>query len=380
MSYRPSIDLERHREPLLAILRVVTSQPAMDRRDLEQLRRRYRKEDGGLFRNDDLIHAYRQFAGSFGLPAYDPAVLNALRMKPVRTSSGVTTVTVLTKPYPCPGECIFCPNDVRMPKSYLSDEPGAQRAELNGFDPYLQSYMRLTALRKIGHPTDKVEVIVLGGTWSFYPETYQIWFIKRIFDALHDFGNSIDRCEEVRTLLNEGSQFKPHTEIVTESDAQSVKIAGTHIDQTYNQVVQSVYRDEMYRSRQQAQLIADGLAERTAITEFATWTELESSHCENETAACRCVGLVIETRPDHISVEEVLRVRRLGYQSRDRHSEPQRSGADQEIGADIKWQRRGERSSSYGKQASKFTPIGCPISTDRTLVPILEIIESYGIL
>ena len=52
-------------------------------------------------------------------------------MRPVRTQSGVTPVTVLTKPYPCPGECIFCPNDVRMPKSYLSDEPGAQRAEDN---------------------------------------------------------------------------------------------------------------------------------------------------------------------------------------------------------------------------------------------------------
>ncbi|MDQ7033831.1 MAG: hypothetical protein Q9P01_03050 [Anaerolineae bacterium] len=86
-----------------------------------------------------------------------------LRRKPMRTISGVTPVTVLTKPFPCPGECIFCPNDVRMPKSYLSDEPGAQRAEQNSFDPYLQTYVRLLTYYNMGHPTDKIEVIVLGG-------------------------------------------------------------------------------------------------------------------------------------------------------------------------------------------------------------------------
>ena len=68
-------------------------------------------------------------------------------MKPVRTLSGVTTVTVLTKPYPCPGKCIFCPTDVRMPKSYLPDEPGAMRGLQNDFDPFRQVASRLEALR-----------------------------------------------------------------------------------------------------------------------------------------------------------------------------------------------------------------------------------------
>ena len=71
-----------------------------------------------------------------GMP--DEALLAAIRLKPVRTLSGVTTVTVLTKPYPCPGKCIFCPDDIRMPKSYLPDEPGAMRAVEHNFDPYSQ--------------------------------------------------------------------------------------------------------------------------------------------------------------------------------------------------------------------------------------------------
>jgi elongator complex protein 3 len=106
-------------------------------------------------------------------------------MKPVRTQSGVATVTVLTKPFPCPGECIFCPTDVRMPKSYLADEPGAIRAEAHGFDPFATTASRLRALENIGHPTDKVELLILGGTWSYYPADYQAWFVQRCLDALN---------------------------------------------------------------------------------------------------------------------------------------------------------------------------------------------------
>jgi elongator complex protein 3 len=218
----------------------------------------------------------------------------------------VTPVTVLTKPFPCPGTCIFCPNDVRMPKSYLSDEPGAQRAEQNGFDPYLQTMIRLQTYRNLGHPTDKIEVIVLGGTWSFYPETYQIWFIKRIFDALHDFGAGINRREEVEAALEQASQLHP------KNNTTDARVDGRALEQTYNQVVQSIYRDEMDRSHVLVRDIIDGSRARSPIDEYATWDELEAAHQQNEDAACRCVGLVIETRPDHISADEVLRLRRLG--------------------------------------------------------------------
>lgn len=306
MSHRTALNLDEHRTPLVSILREVVSQPALTDKALNNLLRTYPKVGYGFYSRDELIAAYRAFAGKEGLPPYENAVLERLRRKPVRTSSGVTPVTVLTKPFPCPGECIFCPNDVRMPKSYLSDEPGAQRAEQNSFDPYLQTNTRLQSYHNTGHPTDKIEVIILGGTWSFYPETYQIWFIKRIFDALHDFGDGNDRRQEVEDALLGVSQLHP------ERNVTSVTIDGRHIDQRYNLVVQTVYKDEMTRSREIAEAIGRGERGRSPVDEYATWEELEAAHKHNETADCRCVGLVIETRPDHISEEEVLRVRRLG--------------------------------------------------------------------
>jgi elongator complex protein 3 len=299
-------DIDGYKDDLLAILHKVVQIDELDDKRLMNILRQHPKDGKGFFRRDELIRAYRRYAGTHDLPPFEQRVLSNLRRKPVRTSSGVTPVTVLTKPFPCPGKCIFCPNDVRMPKSYLSDEPGAQRAELNAFDPYLQTYTRLTSLHDTGHPTSKIEVIILGGTWSFYPETYQIWFIKRIFDALHDFGAGIDRTGEVIDAIRRESQLHP------EDNHAQARINGVQFDRTYNQVVQDIYDREIKRSREAVQDIQTGLVERSPVTEFATWTELEAAHHQNETAKCRCVGLVVETRPDHISVEEVLRIRRLG--------------------------------------------------------------------
>ena len=89
--------------------------------------RRHPQPGGGYLPKHLLVHAYRELTRAGEWP-FDAGLLRRIRMKPVRTLSGVTTVTVLTKPYPCPGECIFCPTDARMPKSYLPDEPGARRA------------------------------------------------------------------------------------------------------------------------------------------------------------------------------------------------------------------------------------------------------------
>src|SRR5512145_1235413 len=138
MGYKNNLDLMLHREPLLTILQAVITQPDLTRDQLDSLLRQHPKGRDGTYSRDELISAYREFAGD-PLPPFDGGIVERLRRKPVRTSSGVTPVTVLTKPFPCPGECIFCPNDVRMPKSYLADEPGAQRAGQNGFDPYLQT-------------------------------------------------------------------------------------------------------------------------------------------------------------------------------------------------------------------------------------------------
>jgi elongator complex protein 3 len=305
MSYKTRLNLNEHRAALTTILQTVIDQPDLSRDDITGLVRAQAKKSGRFYSFDELILAYRAFAGD-DLPPYDAALLDRLRVKPVRSESGVTPVTLLTKPFPCPGECIFCPNDVRMPKSYLSDEPGAMRAEQNAFDPYLQTYNRLLAYYNLGHPTDKIEIIILGGTWSFYPETYQIWFVKRIFDALGDFGAGIDHTTEIWALLNSASQLTP------ENNTGNVTLHGAALEQTYNQAVQAIYSDEMRRSRLLSGEIAGGSRARSPIDEYATWDELETAHRQNETAPARCVGLVVETRPDHISAEEVLRIRRLG--------------------------------------------------------------------
>jgi len=152
--------------------------------DVMTLIRRHPLEGGGYLNKAALVAAYEQMVTA-GKIEPDTALLEKIRMKPMRTLSGVTTVTVLTKPYPCPGKCIFCPTDVRMPKSYLPDEPGAMRALEHKFDPYTQVVSRIRALKNLGHPTDKIELLILGGTWSSYRRDYQEWFIGRCFDAMN---------------------------------------------------------------------------------------------------------------------------------------------------------------------------------------------------
>ena len=151
---------------------------------MQALRTRPLENGEGYLTKAALVAAYNQMVEA-GTLQPDRVLLERIRMKPMRTLSGVTTVTVLTKAYPCPGKCIFCPTDVRMPKSYLPDEPGAMRALEHQFDPYEQVQARIRALENLGHPTDKIELLILGGTWSSYKRDYQEWFIKRCFDALN---------------------------------------------------------------------------------------------------------------------------------------------------------------------------------------------------
>jgi elongator complex protein 3 len=129
-----------------------------------------------------LLKAYHRLVKENKIKESPQLEQNLLR-RAVRTLSGVTIVTALTKPFPCPGQCTYCPTEARMPKSYLSDEPAAARALSLKFDPYEQTWRRLEALKKNGHPIDKVELIIKGGTWNSYPITYQYWFIARCFEA-----------------------------------------------------------------------------------------------------------------------------------------------------------------------------------------------------
>jgi len=106
-----------------------------------------------------------------------------LKIKPVRSLSGIVNVTVLTKPYPCPGKCIFCPTEKNLPKSYLSEEPAVERAKSLNFDPCSQIKKRVEMLKLEGHKTDKIELRIVGGSFTFYPKKYQEWFVKRCFDG-----------------------------------------------------------------------------------------------------------------------------------------------------------------------------------------------------
>ncbi len=162
--------------------------------DVMGLLRRHPLPNGGYLNKAALVAAYNEMVAS-GTIEPDAMLLEKIRMKPMRTLSGVTTVTVLTKPYPCPGKCIFCPTDVRMPKSYLPDEPGAMRALEHQFDPYTQVASRIQALKNLGHPTDKIELLILGGTWSSYRRDYQEWFVKRCFDAMNEINEEKYKLE-----------------------------------------------------------------------------------------------------------------------------------------------------------------------------------------
>ncbi len=234
----------------LALARIILDEVRGGRVVLDALRA-HPLEGGGVVEKAALVAIYNKLIASGELTP-DKALLEKIRMKPVRTLSGVTTVTVLTKPYPCPGKCIFCPTDVRMPKSYLPDEPGAMRALQHEFDPYTQVVSRITALENLGHPTDKIELLILGGTWSAYRRDYQEWFVKRCFDAMN-------------TPLS-----SPHL------------------------------------------LLNFAESGRTEGGETCTPGELAVAQALNETTPHRNVGLVIETRPDEITRDELRWLRYLG--------------------------------------------------------------------
>ena len=119
-----------------------------------------------------------------------------LKTRPVRSLSGIVNVSVLTKPYECPGKCLYCPSETDIPKSYLSGEPAVERAKSLNFDPYLQTQKRIEVLDMSGHTTDKIELRMIGGTWSFYDLKYKIWFVKRCFEAAN---NQKNKKENLKT-------------------------------------------------------------------------------------------------------------------------------------------------------------------------------------
>lgn len=235
---RRNYDPAQHSAALYAIFQQIQQVPDAEwdyRKSLTPILARFPKEGKGLYSKANLIAGYRHLVAEGDLEA-DPLLEKRITMKPMRTQSGVAPVTVLTAPAGCPGKCIFCPDDWRMPKSYIYDEPGCQRAERDGFDPYKQTLGRITAFESIGHTADKVELLILGGTWSAYSRNYREWFVQRCFDAMNAAGNPD-------------------------------------------------YRDS---------------------------ASLAEAQAHNVNATHRNVGLVIETRPDWITPDEIRHLRQLG--------------------------------------------------------------------
>ena len=154
---------------------------------LDYQKRRLSKEHGLLriLRNSDILfHARKKEVNAVSI----------LVKKPVRSISGVSVVAVMSKPTSCPGKCIYCPQGENAPKSYTGLEPAAMRAIMFDYDPYKQVRNRVKQLKAIGHSVDKIELIIMGGTFPSCGKRYQIWFVKRCFDALNQ--------KDVRTLKN----------------------------------------------------------------------------------------------------------------------------------------------------------------------------------
>lgn len=161
------------------------------------------KKPGRLPTKTELLAVYHKLVKNKSITP-DKRLEKLLMRRAVRTLSGVTIVTSLVKPYPCPGECVYCPLDERMPKSYLSEEPAAMRALTLKFDPYEQMARRIEALERNGHPTDKIEYIIKGGTWNSYTLAYQYWFILKSFEAC----NTWHKKNPKMTKLTEHSKLE----------------------------------------------------------------------------------------------------------------------------------------------------------------------------
>ncbi|MDD4358361.1 MAG: tRNA uridine(34) 5-carboxymethylaminomethyl modification radical SAM/GNAT enzyme Elp3 [Candidatus Pacebacteria bacterium] len=189
---------------------------------------------------------------------------NILKIRPIRSLSGVVNVSVLTKPYKCPGKCTFCPNEKDIPKSYMSGEPAVERAKRLRYNPYFQVRRRIDVLESTGHNAEKIDLRVIGGTWSYYNKKYRIWFAKRCFDAANgkeyvreSFSNktikSLWKELEIAQRLNEttkyrivGFSFETRPDYVTRKEVHEMrKLGATKIEIG----VQSIYEDVLQKTK-----------------------------------------------------------------------------------------------------------------------------------
>ena len=146
-------------------------------------------------------------------------VAKILKRKPTRTISGVAIVAVMCHPHKCPhGRCFYCPESDVAPPSYTGEEPAALRARMFDFHPYTQTYNRLKQLQTVGHNIDKVELIIMGGTFPSRESSYQEWFISQSLKAMNDFAGWNKEEVEVKT-------YPPNDYVLLETVQKANEIA-----------------------------------------------------------------------------------------------------------------------------------------------------------
>ena len=189
-------------------------------------------------------------------------VSDTLKKKPTRTRSGVAIVAVMCHPHKCPhGRCLYCPESEIAPPSYTGEEPAALRGRMFEYHPYVQCFNRLSQLKKIGHPVDKVELIIMGGTFPSRDLCYQEWFVSQCLKAMTDFG----------LILENNVEFEINKPQIREFEKGILK----------------TYPPNDYVLIGDAQLA-------------------------NENSKVRCVGMTFETRPDYCKEEHINRMLNFG--------------------------------------------------------------------
>jgi len=217
-----------------------------------------------------------------------------LRTKPTRTISGVAVVAVMTKPMPCPhGKCFQCPGGVEsafgdVPQSYTGKEPATMRAIRNNYDSYLQVFNRLEQYVVLGQSPEKVELIIMGGTFPSFPSDYREEFIYYAFKAMNDFSmlffGKKEKSKKGENADLDIIKFKEFFELPGEVGSK---------DRVNNIQAKLAKLKKMSSSK---------TGEKT----------LEAEQEANESASIRCVGLTIETRPDYAKLEHANEMLRLG--------------------------------------------------------------------
>ncbi|MFC2154179.1 tRNA uridine(34) 5-carboxymethylaminomethyl modification radical SAM/GNAT enzyme Elp3 [Candidatus Altiarchaeota archaeon] len=199
------------------------------REELEDEKRKLSVEWGldHFIRNSEILKSAK--------PGERKRLLAILQKKPTRTISGVAVVAAMTKPSACPhGKCRYCPGgpEINVPQSYTGKEPATRRAIQYGFHPYLQTTFRLRQLKNIGHPIDKVELIVMGGTLTAQCLDYQEWFVKECFRAMNDFDENFKRVNEsgeaafLKTFESSEKEFRYMEDIQEKNEKASVRCIG----------------------------------------------------------------------------------------------------------------------------------------------------------